>query len=182
MIATLAAALGSPLVEFARAVQIPTLDVKPPNRVEIARRVVLVPDSLGEREPLVEDGERAVVGPMTCEIDPCHKHAFKRGKDVVGTTEPDTLVVEFGRPCIVTFPAFEFGAIDKCRRLIDDIGGLTTEGEGAIEFCAGGIETPGHLVNERLVQEASGQDGWGIDRLGDRGRLTRIIETLIKVV
>src|SRR5262245_18953573 len=151
MIATLAAALGSALIEFAGAVQIPALDVKPPNRIEIARRVVLVSDSLGESEPLVEDGDRAVVGPLTREIDPCHKHAFKRRQDILGTTESDTLVVEFGRPCIVTFPAFEFGAVDQGRRLIDDIGGLTTDSESPIKFCSGFIKVDSQLVITILV-------------------------------
>src|SRR5215467_8795486 len=82
----------------------------------------------------------------------------------------------------MALPAFELGAIDERRRLVDDIGVLPANRKGAVECHAGLRKTAGHFVDERLVQQASGQDRWNVNGLGDLGSSTRIIERLLEVV
>src|SRR5262249_42481963 len=69
VIAPVATALGSALVQLAGAIEITTLHMEPPERIEVARRVVLVADPLGQGQPFLEDRQRAIVRTLPREVD-----------------------------------------------------------------------------------------------------------------
>src|SRR5215468_5358859 len=77
MITAPVATLGSALVELAGPIEIAALHVEPPQRVEVAWGVVLVTDSLRQRESLVEAGQRAIIRALPSEVDPGHEHALE---------------------------------------------------------------------------------------------------------
>ena len=69
--------LGRLAIALQGASKIPTFDVQPPERIEIARRKVFVADFLGQGQAFLEHGQRGVVVALASERKATHKEPFQ---------------------------------------------------------------------------------------------------------
>src|SRR5262249_42552949 len=125
---------------------------------------------------------RTIVRTLPGEIDARHEHALERREDVVSPPETDPFLVQLGRTCIVAFPALELRGVDERGRLVHDVRGLPADRQRATELRSGIREASGDLVDERLVQQTSGQDRRRVDGFRYLDRSVRVVEGLIELV